>query len=268
TSQEFDMGNSHSDGQAELCCCVPVTYEEIDHETLVHVKRIRWNGQYNRGYCTENCTKINMTATHTYWKGRLASSPERFPYYVPSSWFRLSVQVDTTCLPDWGPNWHTLYHGTDPRNIHKIIENGFRVRECQHGFPALYLSPSIQYCSHPRYARVISHKSMFFQFVLEVRVDIRKLQPLKKRETLEVGVKGDIDPNFPNNEDLEFLLRAQEGKFIKSCEGVVVTGVMVRKINFDPALLPSSWWWCKWRTWVQIHHYYYNSTPKLEKHTQ
>lgn len=261
------MSSSHSDDQVELCCCVPVTYDEIDHETLVYVKRIRWNGKYNRGYCTESCTKHNMTIMHTYWKGRLASSPERFPYYVPSTWYRLSLQVDFTHLPDWGPNWHTLYHGTRPQYVHKIVENGFRVRECQHGFPALYLSPSIHYSSHPRYARVVVYNGFFFQFVLEVRVDVRKVQPIKKRETLEVGVKGDIDPNFPNNEDLEFLLRAQEGNFIKPQEGVVVTGVMVRKINFDPALLPSSWWWCKWRNWMELHRYYYNDNRLCNENT-
>ena len=262
------MSSTASVGQNELCCSVPITCEEIDHETLVYVSRIRWNKAYNRGYCTKSCTEHNKTTMHTYWEGRLASSPKLFPYFLPSTWFRLSLQVDVTSLPDWGPNWHTLYHGTHPQKVHKIIENGFRVRECQHGFPALYLSPSIHYSSHPRYARVVVREGLFFQFVLEVRVDVRKLKPMKKRETLEVGVKGDIDPNFPNNEDLEFLLKAQNGKFIKSEEGVVVTGVMCRKLDYDPALLPSSWWWCKWRNWMQLHHYYYNGITELDDSTK
>ncbi|CAF1181325.1 unnamed protein product [Adineta ricciae] len=129
---------------------------------------------YDRGYCTNDCTMHNRTKMHTYWNGRLASSPERFPYYVPSTWYRLSLQ-----------------------------------------------------------------------FVLEVRVDTRKVMPLKKRETLEVGV-------------------TEEGKFIKSYEGVVVTGVMVRKLNFDPAYLPSSWWWCKWRHWFDLHRAYYEKKIKEE----
>lgn len=244
--------------QTESCCCVAVTSEEIDNETLVHVTRVRWNKNYNRGYCTKNCNKHNTTKVHTYWAGRLPSSPEQFPYYVPSNWYRLSLEVSYTALPDWGPNWHTLYHGTHPQNIHKILENGFLVRKCQHGFPALYLSPSIHYSSHPRYSRVVVHNNAFFQFVLEVRVDIRKLQPVKKRETLSVGTQGDIDPNFPNNEDLEFLLKAECGKFLKPKEGVVLTGIMVRKTNFDPASIPSSWWWCKWRNLAYLHRYYYN----------
>lgn len=261
------MANSYSGNPTELCCCVPVTYEEIDHETLVYVKRVRWNKNYNRGYCTNSCNKHNTTVMHTYWTGRLASSPERFPYYVPSTWYRLSLQVDVTHLPDWGPNWHTLYHGTRPQYVHKIVENGFRVRECQHGFPALYLSPSIHYSSHPRYARVVLHNGFYFQFVLEVRVDVRKVQPAKRDEVLQVGVKGDIDPNFPDNKNLEFLLRAQEGNFIKPREGVVVTGIMVRKINFDPALLSSSWWWCKWRSWMDVHKYYYSNEGEHHEHT-
>jgi len=244
--------------QVEPSCSVPVTYEDIDNDMLVHVQRVRWNKKYNRGYCTKSCTKYNRTSLHTYWKGRLAPSTERFPYFVPSNWYRLSLQVDGTSLPDWGPNWHTLYHGTHPQNIHKIVENGFLVRTCQHGFPAMYLSPSINYSSHPRYARVVVHNDAFFQFVLEVRVDIRKLQPLKRRETLSVGTAGDIDSHFPNNEDLEFLLKAEDGKFLKPEQGVVVTGVMVRKTNLDPVSLPSSWWWCKWRTLAQLHRSFYN----------
>ncbi|CAF1494715.1 unnamed protein product [Rotaria magnacalcarata] len=253
-----------SSDQIEPSCCVPVTCEQIDHDTLVHVKRLRWNNSYNRGYCTKSCTKHNMTSMHTYWEGQLSSSPERFPYFVPSNWYRLSLHVDFASIPYWGSNWHTLYHGTHPQNIHKIVENGFLIRQCQHGFPALYLSPSIIYSSHPRYARVVVQNGTFFQFVLEVRVDIRKLQPLKKRETLSVGTVGDVDPHFPNNEDLEFLLKAEEGKFLKPHEGVVVTGVMVRKINFDPALLQSSWWWCKWRNLAQLHRFYYNGMTQTE----
>lgn len=254
--------------QIQLRCCVPVTTREIDHERLVQVKTIRWNETYNRGYCTKSCNRHNRTAMHTYWEGRLASSPERFPYFVPSTWYRLSLYVDSTVLPDWGPHWHTLYHGTHPKRIDKIIKDGFRVRTCQHGFPALYVSPSIHYSSHPRYARVILQEGFYFQFILEVRVDVRKLLPIKKRETLEVGVKGDIDPNFPNNQDLEYLFRPSEGLFIEGQHGLVVTGLMVRKLNFDPALLRSSWWWCKWRNWMEIHHFYYNGVPQEEYPTK
>ena len=256
------MATSDSTGPIELCCCVSVTCQEINHERLVQAEAIQWDARYNRGYCTQNCNQKNRSMAHTYWTGRLASSPERFPYFVPSTWFRLSLKVNHSELPDWGPNWHTLYHGTHPKRIHRIIEDGFRVRECQHGFPALYVSPSIHYSSHPRYASVVLHNGVYFQFVLEVRVDVRKLTPIKKRETLEVGVKGDIDPNFPNNEDLEFLFKASENNLIKSRHGLVVTGVMVRKLNFDPAHLPSSWWWCKWRNWMEIHHYYYRGLPR------
>ena len=250
--------------EADPTCCETVTCEEIDDDTLVHVSRVRWNRKYNRGYCTTSCTRHNKTPQHTYWHGRLPSSPAQFPYFVPSNWYRLSLDVSSRSLPDWGPDWHTLYHGTHPQNIHKILENGFLVRECQHGFPALYLSPSIVYSSHPRYARVIVREGGFFQFVLEVRVDVRKLLPMKKRETLSVGVIGDIDPNFPKNEDLEFLFKAEQGKFLKAREGVVVTGVMVRKMYFDPVLLPSSWWWCKWRDLAKLRRFYYNGLTNVE----
>ena len=242
----------------DLRCCQMVALEEIDHKNLVHVARISWNPQFNRGYCYRSCTQHGRTRSHTYWRGRLESSPEQFPYFVPSTWYRLSLKLNSTDLPDWGPNWHTLYHGTHPQNIHKIIENGFKVRECQHGFPAAYLSPSILYSSHPRYARVVVRDGNFYQFVLEVRVDVRKLSPVKKRETLSVGTRGDIDSKFPNNENLEFLFKSPDGTNLVPRKGVVVTGVMVRKTSFDPAFLPLNWWWCKWRKLWQLHKSYYN----------
>ncbi|CAF4449083.1 unnamed protein product [Rotaria socialis] len=92
---------------------------------------------------------VGLIDLGTYWECRLASSPELFPYYVSCNWYRLSLQVNFTSLPDWGSNWHTLYHDTHPQNIHKIVENGLFVRQCQHGFLELYMSPSIAYCSHP-----------------------------------------------------------------------------------------------------------------------
>lgn len=259
----YEELSAPSSCEEEPTCCVLVTLDDIDHETLIHVKRIRWNHKFNRGYCTLHCTRLNTSTSHTHWNGRLHNSPG-FPYYVQSNWYRLSLRVNSLIVSEFGPHWCTLYHGTHPQNIHKILENGFWARQCQHGFPAVYLSPSIQYSAHPRYARVVEHENSFYQFVIEVRVNTRKLQPVKKRETLSVGTAGDIDPNFPNNEDLEFLFRAAKETFLKSRDGLVVTGVMVRKLDVDPATLPSSWWWCKWRTLEQLHKYFYNGMKQVD----
>lgn len=63
-----------------------------------------------------------------------------------------------------------MYHGLDPEVAMDIIRGGFIPRECQHGAKAVYLTPSIRYAAHPRYARVCQVGSLFYQVVLQVRV--------------------------------------------------------------------------------------------------
>ena len=65
---------------------------------------------------------------------------------------------------------------------------------------AVYLSPSIEYCGHPRYARVWKVKSKYVQMVLQVRIDPKLLFD-KQPGTLPGANKKTrqpIDPNFSN----------------------------------------------------------------------
>ena len=66
-------------------------------------------------------------------------------------------------------SWYSTYSG------HENIENGLLVSTwgCYlgHGQAALYLSPSIEYSGHPRYAKVFKHEKMYIQMVLKVRVN-------------------------------------------------------------------------------------------------
>ncbi len=118
-----------------------------------------------------------------------------------------------------------------------------------HNVLGAYFSPSILYCAHPRYAKVVRHTKdgamHYYQVVLEVRANEAVVTPEIKKETMRVGEHGVIDTNFPNNDHMEYLVKGEEGKFIGPAAGVVVTGVMVRELAVDPGTLAESWWWPK-----------------------
>jgi hypothetical protein len=156
-----------------------------------------------------------------------------------------------------------MYHGTHAENIQPILQNGFCARECQHGKPAVYFSPSIHYCAHPRYSKVYHQdQKVFFQFVLEVRINTRTVTSARIRETLSVGEAGDIDTNYPGNEGLEFVITCERDReMITRASGAVVTGIMVRKLDVDPISLRQSWWWPLWRRAETLHAWYYS--PKI-----
>lgn len=96
------------------------------------------------------------------------------------------------------------------------------------GLEALYLSPSIEYAGHPRYAESVRRDDKWAQVVLHVRVNPMLLF-LKRPGTLDGAYPTDdarADPNFPNDE-IEWVIPAAPGINICS-QAVVVYGVMLR----------------------------------------
>jgi len=66
------------------------------------------------------------------------------------------------------------------------------------------------------------------------------------RETLGVGDKYQIDPNFSNKE-LEWIVCDDSKDFLKFTDvnaKVVCTGIMIRVTDNHPGLLNDSHWWC------------------------
>lgn len=130
---------------------------------------------------------VNKDTTHTYWRGGNPGTTRFVPYYCPTSWLRFSLSVPAAMPGDW-QQWRILYHGTKAENVHKILQNGFWARKCQHDCKAVYLTPSILYAAHPRYARVYHtpHKRKpegrrYTQFVLEVRVHEAMIAKVRSR---------------------------------------------------------------------------------------
>jgi len=204
----------------------------------------------DRFYTTLKDPEANTSRWRTAWSGKLkGTATSLYPYMCPVGWRRFALNV-----PERHGTFHTfqdtylMYHGLRPTDAQKIVRNGFIAKECQHGYPAVYLTPSILYAAHPRYARVVKIGKIYCQVVLEVRM--RKSLWKKEQVQGETLCAGDIkiDPNFPDNETVEFLVKGEAGEFVKPNAGLVVTGIMMRCLDTDPALLACSNWWLEWPT--------------------
>mmetsp|Transcript_7102 Transcript_7102/g.13152 ORF Transcript_7102/g.13152 Transcript_7102/m.13152 type:complete len:506 (-) Transcript_7102:79-1596(-) len=207
-----------------------------------------FKADWDKFYTTLSDPKANTSRWKTAWNGGLnGTTTSLYPYMCPVGWRRFALNV-----PERHSEFHTfqdtylMYHGLHPENVQKIIRNGFIAKECQHGCPAVYLTPSILYAAHPRYARVVKIGKIYCQVVLEVRM--RKSLWKKEQVQGETLCAGDIkiDPNFPDNETVEFLVKGEAGEFVKPNAGLVVTGIMMRCLDTDPALMACSNWWLEW----------------------
>lgn len=171
-----------------------------------------------------------------------------------------------------------MYHGVDPANINSIVQNGFRPAQCQHRGKAAYLTPSIRYAAHPRYARVCKRGGLYYQFVLQVRVRSDAITHWKdavvakresqlifqqrrgeeavageyidtESETMCVGDIEKIDDNFSDNNNMEFLYFSEK-PYVTPSDGLVVTGIMVRCLSSDPIGAKENTWWLYWASVV------------------
>ncbi|CAF1396946.1 unnamed protein product [Rotaria sp. Silwood1] len=171
------------------------------------------------------------------------------PYYCPVGWRRYAIDVGMTGAQfekEYG-RWAIAYHGTAGTLAMAILLNGLRASG--HGCflkknqSAVYLSPSIEYSGHPRYAKVLQIKSKYVQMVLQVRIDPLLIE--KHQGTLYGAIPYDTeraDLHFSNNE-LEWIIRWKSGENIKALNGILVYGLMFRVTDEDPQNLPQNRWW-------------------------
>jgi len=213
---------------------------------LMHSLRALWSDRF---YIALNHAEVNKDRWTTSWRHPIKTGSARFPYHVPIGWRRFSVKAEAS----YGSfktfeNSCIMYHGLRPENVTKIIRNGFIPRKCQHGAKAVYLTPSIIYASHPRYAKVIFQGGRYFQVALEVRLWTQVLNDKSKvefcGETLSVQNRCTIDPNVSNDE-LEVIVKSG-ADFVTPQDGLAVTGVLVRALGHDPVTDPLSDWWLYW----------------------
>lgn len=151
-------------------------------------------------------------------------------------------------------DWPVAYHGTRPKYVSSIMEEGFRpstngcYRNEMKGNPRVYLSPSIEYSGHPLYAETLHRNNKWVQVVLQVRFYPSLLMlPLPGKllpGTLQGAFSKNIehaDPNFPN-EKLEWVFPAKLGNTLFK-ESLVVHGIMLRVTNEHPRKLACTKWW-------------------------
>jgi hypothetical protein len=151
----------------------------------------------------------------------------------------------------WG-SWHMAYHGTRGENASKILTSGLRVSTngCFYndGVPRVYVSPSIEYCAHPRYAfpwkqTKKNGETCWYQLVFQCRVNPASISQIGSETLIPNEHKNTvkIDPNFDNGE-LEWVILSKEGEqFIK--KDIICYGLMMRMSTVDPDTLPGSTWW-------------------------
>jgi len=147
----------------------------------------------------------------------------------------------------WG-NWYMAYHGTRGENASKILTSGLRVSTngCFYndGVPRVYVSPSIEYCAHPRYAEPWTKtekngKKRWFQLVFQCRVNPKAVEKFTHETLLAQQHKQvQIDPNFKNNE-LEWIIPGTKDVYYMN-KDIICYGIMMRVSDIDPAQLPAS----------------------------
>ncbi|UJR08049.1 hypothetical protein I4U23_012326 [Adineta vaga] len=215
-------------------------------KTQKHRATIKLNPQFNRKYIF-GCD---------YWKGALTDGKNRGnkPYYCPVGWQRRSFYVTDNFNTQFH-GWCIGYHGTKFAHGLSILLNGLKAADVKAHGSGVYLTPSVNYAGHPRYAEVkpieSSNQNKFFktgkyvQFVLECRVHPESIKKIGS-ETLGTD-NCTIDPNI-SNDCIEWLIDCQGESFLDfndpQCP-IVCTGVLTRITDNHPALLPESKWWFK-----------------------
>jgi hypothetical protein len=206
---------------------------------------IKLNPEYNRKYMP-GCD---------FWEGAINDGKDRgnSPYYCPVGWQRWSFYV-TDNFDAKFHGWCIGYHGTKFEYGLSILLSGLKTADIAAHGAGIYLTPSINYACHPRYAEVKliqqSYRNKFFkagnyvQFVLECRVhpSYIKIAP----ETLCAG-GNTIDSNI-GNDIIEWVADNQKKSIVDFNDpdsSIVCTGLLTRVTDKHPGLLPESEWWFK-----------------------
>ncbi|CAF1383711.1 unnamed protein product [Adineta ricciae] len=242
--------DAHARMQAVRKCCLDIN-ANVESITLgefgLNIEHRLMDPRWNKAYGWEH----GESGTE-FWSTPINRGGR--PYFCPSGWKRFGVKVaedGNEFETKWG-NWYMAYHGTQGVNASKILTSGLKVsREgCffDDGVPRVYVSPSVEYCGHPRYARPWKRTNkggqpLWYQLVFQCRVNpssIKKIGP----ETLihdQYKATVTIDPNFSNTE-LEWIIIGEDAEeYIKN--NIICYGLMMRVSDVDPSTLSSSKWW-------------------------
>mmetsp|Transcript_152974 Transcript_152974/g.285042 ORF Transcript_152974/g.285042 Transcript_152974/m.285042 type:complete len:640 (-) Transcript_152974:274-2193(-) len=199
----------------------------------------KWNKSYGEG--------------GTFWSGALDDGRSRgnLPYYCPEGWVRFALKVCSdeefaTRFADWG----YLYHGTNSKHVGPILASGFKASKglcfCGKDDSAVYMSPSIEYCGHPRYGCIDYNPETrkWTQVVLQCRVKPSAVWQ-RRQETMKCARFNLRCDKHISNDQIEWLFKptyfdeASGSYFIK--DEIICTGIMIRITDRYPCEMP--FWW-------------------------
>ena len=98
---------------------------------------------------------------------------------------------------------------------------------------AVYVTPSIVYASHPRYAKIKKWKGKYIQLILQLRIN--KSMFIKKPGTLENAFsnQNQVDLNY-DNKVLEWVCKWNKNRELTKHDGILVYGIMLKISSKDP----------------------------------
>ena len=205
------------------------------------------NPSYNRIY-SNNFRETAEGFMPTWFASSLKRGGE--DYFCPVGWRRYGIDVGMTSseFEEAYGDWPVAYHGTAGHLAWTILLAGLQAsgEGCylNPGEGCVYLSPSIEYCGHPRYSRVWKIKNQYVQMVLQVRVKETRIFERKPETLLKENEKAIIiDPNFKDNRELEWMIKWPPGGKITSLDGLLIYGLMLRVTDEDPRNLTQCRWW-------------------------
>lgn len=210
-------------------------------------RKLMRGSKYNRVYSVDGVDRVPGFIT-AYFPEPLNYGGE--PYYCPNGWRRYSLDTGLTrgAFEQKYKEWPVAYHGTSLKAAAAIIMEGFKACNHQACFidasdKAVYLTPSIKYAGHPRYAKVEKVGELYVQVALQVRV--KKTAIMRKPGTVEqtFSINSCVDPNFENNDELEWIFVWNNDRNILPDDGIIIYGIMARITTTDPKDTTENHWW-------------------------
>jgi hypothetical protein len=213
--------------------------------------------RYNKVYTRDRTlAKAAANCERVFWSGGLHDGKHRGgrPYFCPSGWLRYNIKLEGINSSEEFDakfhDWPVAYHGTQSRYAASILRSGLKSGSgcfLQGDEEGVYVSPSIAYSAHPRYAKPWwnAEKQEWVQMILQVRIN-PAFTRFDLRETLAVGDKAKVDPNIPNKR-MEWIVMAPNtgvgGAMLgKINDRVICYGIMLRTAK-DPRTLAQSRFW-------------------------
>lgn len=187
---------------------------------------------------------VRVVPPTEFWEDDLGSFAE--PFFCPKGWTLLRKDMQHFSAAPWAKDALAGYHGTNPDVIKLIMGSGFLAAKnaCGADRPTCYLSPSLMYAAHPRYAKPIKvGTTAFAQAILLVAVEPASIYK-RIPETL-CAQDVEIDQHFPGNANLELLVGIPFGATHLAPPNVHFIGVLIR-VSDKLESLPEAvnWWGC------------------------